>query len=233
MPEQIGFAHHIHERGQTRGAQRYSHHAVPPGATEAVVDDDSKCHAKMRVEPALQRETGAVGVRRQEQHALALLGVIDIGLVDPGIRHDEAQAMLDDHHVALAAKDLGRFGEDHLDETRILVTLARDLLGPRRGRHRLEAAIAPLGFRDDFLGDHQHVSVAGRVPRRLDRFDQDRREVVSGPDERNARECDQADPCCGHPRRLALERRLSPLSFAQVRFISVSGSTRTPAASNP
>ena len=124
--------------------------------------------------------------------------MVDIGLVDTGIRHDKAQAMLGDHHVTLAAEDLVRFGQDHLDEPRVLVTLLCNIPRAWARDYLVEPAIAALGLRDDLLGDHQDVPIAGCVSRRLDARDQKRRKIVTGPDERDPWDCDQAYSGCGH-----------------------------------
>ena len=64
--------------------------AEPPGAADAVGDDDADVGAEMRVEPLLEAPRAGVGVLRQQQHAPAVVLGSEVRLVDAGIGHHQA-----------------------------------------------------------------------------------------------------------------------------------------------
>ena len=65
-------------------------------------------------------------------------------------------------------QDLGRFGENELDQPGILVDLAGQVAGPSRGLYRGEVHGAVLRLGDDLLGDDDDVTVGKRLARRRD-----------------------------------------------------------------
>jgi hypothetical protein len=70
--------------------------------------------------------------------------------------------VLDDQHAAPRANDPDRLRQNDLHKPRVLVDFRRErdrLLG---GLDRREVDEATLGFRDNFLRDHKHVSGARR-----------------------------------------------------------------------
>ena len=139
--EQIGMAAPVDHRRQPGGAERDADRAAPPRPAEAVADDD-RDRARRTTRPAARRKRvgRAVGVDRQQQHPLGAVAGRDIGMVDPGIGHDEAEPVLGDHQVRPMAHDPLRFRQHDLDEARVLLDLGgeRDRLAPtaRRSRHR-------------------------------------------------------------------------------------------------
>ena len=81
---------------------------------------------KRGVEARFQRRRRTVGIARQQQHALLAIGVLDIGLVDAGIGHHEAEAVRHDQDIAADActTSVG-FRQDHFDIARVLAGLGR------------------------------------------------------------------------------------------------------------
>ena len=112
---------------------------------------------------AAQTPPRCVGILRQQQHALAAVVRSDVGLVDPGIGHDESQPMLDDEHVrpprARLRRDCARMTSTRrgsLPTSRASSTARAD------GATVARSTIAVLGLRHDLLRHHDDVAVRRR-----------------------------------------------------------------------
>ena len=107
--EQIGMAAPVDQRRQARGAERDADRAATPRPAEAVADDDARyaCRcAPQSCAAALRRwRRGSSGSSSTRSRAVVRR---DIGLVDAGIGHDEAEAMLGDHQAGPVAHDAAR-----------------------------------------------------------------------------------------------------------------------------
>jgi hypothetical protein len=84
-----------------------------------------------------------------------------------------------DEDAALGAHELGGLAQHDLDVARVLAVLGGEGSGVLAGRHLAQSHGAPLGLRDRFVSDHDHV-VVGEI-RRGGGADQ-RAEVVAGED---------------------------------------------------
>ena len=142
----------------------------------------------MRGEAIAQRRRGRVGIVRQQQHRLRSGRRVDVGAVDAGIRHDEAEPVLDDQHARPVPHDAARFPQNDLDQARVLVDLGREALRARRGPDAREIDVAPFRLRDDLLRHHQDVAVRRRERALLAGGDQQAGEIVARPDQRNVAE---------------------------------------------
>ena len=72
------------------------------------------------VKSGFQIRGGTVGVDRQQQNTRPALRMLDIGFVDPRIRHHKTEAMRDDHDTRAVSDDFIRFRQDHLEVARLL-----------------------------------------------------------------------------------------------------------------
>ena len=70
---------------------------------------------------------GRIGIARQQQHRLRADVGIDVGTIDAGIRHDEAEPMLDDQDAGPMPHHAPRFRENDLDQPWVLVHFGREL----------------------------------------------------------------------------------------------------------
>ena len=161
------------ERSQAGDADGGIELAEAPGAPEAVRDHDRRARAGHAREACPQRARGGVGVEREQDEDTVRGGV---GLVDPGVRADEAVVRADDQDAALRAQQLGRLVEDRLHVTGILAVPRCEFERARGGGDLVQASQPALGFGDDLVGDHDDVAVGERV-----RGDQCR-EIVPGLD---------------------------------------------------
>ena len=107
--EQIGRAAQIDERGQAGGADRDAGAAAAPGAAETVGDDDGEADAEARHQRGAQGGGGSVRVFRQQQDLLGRAGGGEVGVVDAGIGHHEAEPVFHDQQVGAVADDADRF----------------------------------------------------------------------------------------------------------------------------
>jgi hypothetical protein len=152
-----------------------------------------KADAEGGTEPVAQGPGRGVGVERQQEDAFVAACCADIRMVDAGIRHDEAEPMLDDQQPRPMADDAPRFAEHRLDKTRVLVEFRGERDRPLRGPDRRQLDLAPLGLRDDFLRDDQDVVGFGREPVGGEGLDRDRAEIVARLDELDAGKRLEAD----------------------------------------
>ena len=88
----------------------------------------------MRAKQVAQARGRGVRIARQQQHRLGADIRIDVGAIDAGIRHDEAEPVLDDQHAWPVAHDAPRLAQNDLDQPRILVDLPRELSARADGR---------------------------------------------------------------------------------------------------
>jgi hypothetical protein len=100
-------------------------------------------------------------------------------------------ARLGDHERVAAADDARGLAQDHLELARVAV-FAGELDGQLGRLDAGERDDASLGFRDDLLGEHEHVAVL-----ELDGRRDERGEVVALPDLRQA--LDRPDLDHGRP----------------------------------
>ena len=107
-----------------------------------------------------QLGAGAVRVERQQEYALAVIIRRDIGAIDARIGEHETEHVRYDQHARPVAQDLTGFGEDQLNQARVLVRLFAEIYRLGGGCDRIETGIAAFALGDDFLCDHEHVAVA-------------------------------------------------------------------------
>ena len=89
-------------------------------------------HAEPRRERRAQGLGAGVGIERQQQGPLDAIGLsADVRLIDAGIGHDETEPMLDDQYARPLPHDALRFRQDQLDEARILLDFASQLVRTR------------------------------------------------------------------------------------------------------
>ena len=193
VAEQIGPTAHVHERRQPRGAERDTDRAAPPRASPAVGDDDGEPLAEMRGEPIEQVGGRGIGIARQQQHRLRAQVGVDVGTIDAGIRHDEAEPMLDDQHAGPVANYPPRLSENDLDQPRVLVDFGGKRLRALRWLDVGEIDMAAFRLGDDLLRHHEYVAVRRRECAALARRDQQAGEIVAGPDQGDIGERCQRD----------------------------------------
>ena len=107
-------------------------------------------------------------------------------MVDAGIRHYEAEAVLDDDQVRAVAHDAAGFRQDYLDEARVLAGLGGERDGALGRRHGGDLDDATFGFRDDLLRHDEHVAILGPELRGGKGGKRDRREIVARLHHRHA-----------------------------------------------
>ena len=111
------------------------------------------CARDRVADPARRR----VGILRQQQRVLVAI-VLDVRLIDAGLRADEPEPMPHDQHAGFLAQHGGRFAQDQFDEARIFFGFLRELDRFAAGRDRRERKLPSFGFRDDLLRDHEDVA---------------------------------------------------------------------------
>ncbi len=194
----------VDERRETGAADRHVHHPATPRATEGVGDDDGHVHAEPRRERRADPLRRAVGVLRQQGQEPGL----DVGGVDAGVRAHEAVLRLGDHDVVAPRHDASGLALD-----------------PRRAPVPLLGHDASLRLGDDLLRHDDDVAVADSGGR--ERAGEHRREIVAGPDLRDALDGQDLDP---HDSRSSATRA-SASAFASSVMIESVTPTRTPVAS--
>ena len=148
-----------------------------PGAAETVGDDHGRADAGQAGQFVAQTRGGAVRVEGKQQHAV---GAADIGVVHAGIGHDEPQPVLHDEQVGALADDAGGFGEDDVDETRVLADLGPQAAGFRGWVDGGEVDQPAFCLGDDLLGEDDDVGrLEGAVSVPQARGDQCR-QVITG-----------------------------------------------------
>ncbi len=168
-----------------------------PSATPTVPRRQARPQLSLTITPAsLPKVRGRVGraarrprrpgSSRQQQHRLRAGRRIDVGAVDAGIGHDEAEPMLDDQHARPLAHHAARFAQDDLDQARVLVDLAASLRARADGSH---------ASRDRRSGPRPWTRSSARRPgrrrrrarasARSQRGDQRRGEIVARPQPRD------------------------------------------------
>ncbi len=175
-------------RRQAGGAERDADGAAPPWPAEAVADDHRDAFAGAGGELLLQCECRAVGIERQQQDALGAVLRRDVRMIDAGIGHDKAEAVLDDDQIRPVPHDAPGFGQHDLDKARVLAGLGgeRDrAVGGLDGRDVDDAA---LGFGDDLLRHDQHVAVLRHQRGGGERGHRQRGEIVARLHHRHAGE---------------------------------------------
>ena len=110
--------------------------------------------------------------------------MLDVGLIDAGVRHDETQPVRDDQHVLAIADDVVRLGENDLDQARVLLHIGRHFDGTRRCHDVAQVDVPSLGLGHDFLRNHEHIAVARRNAGAPDAVCEDGGEIVPGLDQR-------------------------------------------------
>ena len=133
---------------------------------EAVVDDDRRCRRRtLRRARARSAAALSIGVARQQQHALAAVLRPDVRLVDAGVRHHEAEPMLDDQHVRPPPHDPRAIptGSTSTRRGSFSVSRARARRPRARRRDRRELDEAAFGLRDDLLRHDEHVASPRRT----------------------------------------------------------------------
>ncbi len=158
-PNRSGWPRRSINDGRPAAADRDAGGAAAPGAAEAVADDDGRRSARTSASARPDRFGRAVRIDRQQQRALARRRARDIGLIDAGIRHHEAQPVLHDHQVRPAAHDLAPIPTARPGRS------ADPCRPPPPARSRRadgddvgEIDRAALGLRDDLLRDHHDVA---------------------------------------------------------------------------
>src|SRR5215472_18878934 len=104
-------------------------------------------------------------------------------MIDPGIGHHKAEAMLDDQQARATAHDTFCLGQHYLNEARILVDLSGQRDRPWRGLYCRDIDIASLAFRDDLLRHDQHITVSRHKSVRRKRVGRNRAEIVTRLDQ--------------------------------------------------
>ena len=152
--------------------------SLAPGTAETVVDDDGD------VDPGPRRRARGAAPRRSasgssgnRSDALSAVRWPHIRLVHPGVRHDEAEPVLDDQNAAARPHDANRLRQDDLDEPRVLVDFRRERRAPwRRARRSRGRRCAPRPSRRSSARRQARRSRARRdavaLERRGDQFDQ-------------------------------------------------------------
>ena len=163
------------------------------GPAETVVDDHADVDCGAIAQLVAQAGRARVGVLGQEQHAVELLLVRDVRLIDARVRQHEAEPVRHHQHSGAVADHLARLAQDHLDQPRVLVDLARErgrLLG---GDDGAQIDVAVLGLGDDLLRHHQDVAIAQRLAGARDTVEDDRGEIGAGLDHRDSRQRGQRE----------------------------------------
>ena len=111
-------------------------------------------------------------------------------MVDAGIRHDKAEAVLGDNQIRAMPHNAARFREHDLDKARILAGLGRERDGALRRDDARNLDDAAFGFRDDLLRDNDDIAICELDPRRLTCGQRDLREIVARLHHRHAGEPD-------------------------------------------
>ena len=96
--EQVGLAAQVQQRRHAGRADRHAAGAAPPGAAEAVVDHHAERQAGAPA-PRASRAALASGSSGSSSTRSTPSSRPDIGLVDAGIGHDQAEPVLDDEQV--------------------------------------------------------------------------------------------------------------------------------------
>ena len=110
-----------------------------------------------------------------------------VGVIDAGIRDDHAQAMLGDDQAGPKAQDLAGFGQDHLHQGRVLARGGRELRARGDGVTSASETYRPSAFETILWVTTSTSPRARRQRRGLQRVAEDAREIVAGPDRRDAR----------------------------------------------
>jgi hypothetical protein len=133
-----------------------------------------------------------------------------VRLVDAGIRHDEAKAVLDDDEVRPRAHDTYGFRQDQLDQPRVLAGLGGE--PPRRGGgcDGGERHAPPLRLAHHLLRQGEHVARSRRQVRARQGIGQQRGEVVVRLDGGQAGKRRQAQRVAHPKRRRSSGSTLSP-----------------------
>ena len=206
-PNRSGLPRRSSSAGRPAAPMRDAGGAAPPGAAETVGDDHRQRRAAQRA-PARARSVSALpsgSTGSSRTRSTPSVGA-DIGLVDAGIGHDEAQPVLDDQHV----------GPRRARRAPIRTGSPRPAAGPSRPRRpsstaraegidRGEIDAAALGLGDDLLRHHEHVAGARRQRAARQPAAIRARQVVARPDQREGRERAQrarARLAAAHPKRL-------------------------------
>ena len=124
--EEVGGAAQVVEAAHAGSSERHPDGAVAPRAAETVVDDHADVGRGSIAQLVAQARRARVGVLGKEQHAVELLLVGDVRLIDARVRQHEAEPVRDHQHSGAVADHLARLAQDHLDQPRILVDLARE-----------------------------------------------------------------------------------------------------------
>ena len=209
LPEGVGLAAVVAQRGQPRGADGRVRLAYPPGPSHRVGDHHRHVDVAPLAQPAADPARGVVRIRGQQGHRAGGR----VGVVHPG--RGEHQAMVGLHDAGRAAP---RHHPDRLRVDRLVP------VGPDDPVLRLA---------HDLRGDHQDVAV-GQV--RCGVRDQDG-QVVAGRDlgeaghaghRQAARGGRAARDVAGHPRRSRARSRAARAMVAvAARLVMYRGSART------
>ena len=100
----------------------------------------------------------AVGIDRQQQRSMGVIGPGYIGLVDARIGHHQAQPVLDDQDARPCPHDAHRFRRIQSDQARILLDVAGEFYRFGRGFDGREIDHAPFGLGHDLLRQHEDVA---------------------------------------------------------------------------
>ncbi len=119
----------IDQRRHAADPDRRAGDAQPPGAAEAVVDDDAEIDPQPRPQAVAQPFGAGIGVLRQQQHRLSAVIGLDVRCIDACIRHHHAMAVAHDEDAGNGAEHLLRFTQNQFDQARVLLGLLGELTG--------------------------------------------------------------------------------------------------------
>jgi hypothetical protein len=142
-----------------------------------------------------QHRGGGVRVVRQQQHLFAPGSIVHIGAIDAGIGQHVAQPVPHDQHVLLGAHDRGGFGQDQLDEARVLAGEGGKVQRALSGHDAGEVDEAPFGLGNDLLRHDQHVAGHRRDLPLGERGREQRREVAAGAHLRHTAKAHERHGC--------------------------------------
>ena len=182
----VQLASQIDERLQPGASDADPTNAEAERSSKAVGDQRREIEAVALLQSCAQLLRRRIRIGGQQQGAFAFV-IRQVGLIDRCIGDDEAEPVPNDQHVWRDAEHLAGLSQYQLDEACVLATLRSDFERTCRRLDAVELDIAILGFRDDFLGDHEHIAIAWRwVVRVLERLGEEAGQIVARRNFRNS-----------------------------------------------
>ena len=190
IPEQIRGPAQIVEAGDPRQADGHPDRTETPGPSVGVDDHDTHLDLRLAADSFAQSLRRAVRVLRQEQDPALGVSALTayVGMVDPGIGTHKAQPVFDDNQTRTGPQDAAALAQDEFCQPWILAARLRKHNRRRRRRYVRQMDQPSFRFRDDLLGDHQHVTRRQPQAGAVEAVEDETGQVVTGTDHRQARQ---------------------------------------------